>query len=213
MVSHCNLRQRIVVSTQSPPKYGRYSVTFGFGVPPRRDRIGTYCYSPFGPVLINVLLRSSLSATCSSSRVFITIGPYQATGSSIGRPETRRKRILLARLHDDFVAATKGDERTIAGHRPNGIVVLDVALGEHAGRHGRITKVALALEHIRKGVRPRVHLEVLLLARRHGHVEVSRIRGDAIDRPFLPQNSPMITRTFVPSSSVTSAMSCDFTSW
>src|SRR5689334_5253411 len=43
--------------------------------------------------LMNVPLRSSLTACCSSALVFITIGPYQATGSSIGLPETRRKRM------------------------------------------------------------------------------------------------------------------------
>ena len=43
--------------------------------------------------LMNVPLRNSLAACCSSACVFITIGPYHATGSSIGRPETSRKRM------------------------------------------------------------------------------------------------------------------------
>src|SRR5690349_25088133 len=43
--------------------------------------------------LMNVPSRSSLTACRSSAWVFITIGPYQATGSSIGLPETKRKRI------------------------------------------------------------------------------------------------------------------------
>src|SRR3954469_18711102 len=41
----------------------------------------------------NVPCSSSRNACCSSCCVFITIGPYQATGSSSGLPETRRKRI------------------------------------------------------------------------------------------------------------------------
>jgi hypothetical protein len=45
------------------------------------------------PRLMNVPLRSSVTACCSSACVFMTIGPYQATGSSIGLPETSRKRI------------------------------------------------------------------------------------------------------------------------
>src|SRR5262249_31955984 len=45
------------------------------------------------PFLMNVPSRSSLKACCSSSSVFITIGPYHATGSSIGLPDTRRNRI------------------------------------------------------------------------------------------------------------------------
>src|SRR6185436_12937283 len=43
--------------------------------------------------LMNLPCRSSENASCNCSWVFITMGPYQATGSSIGLPETRRKRI------------------------------------------------------------------------------------------------------------------------
>src|SRR4029077_251401 len=43
--------------------------------------------------LKNVPSRSSSNACWSSVWVFITIGPYQATGSCSGFPETRRKRI------------------------------------------------------------------------------------------------------------------------
>ena len=45
------------------------------------------------PSWMNVPLRSSRIACCSSALVFITIGPYHATGSSIGRPDTSRKRM------------------------------------------------------------------------------------------------------------------------
>ena len=44
-------------------------------------------------LLMKVPLRSSPTACCSSACVFMTIGPYQATGSSIGLPETSRKRM------------------------------------------------------------------------------------------------------------------------
>jgi len=43
-------------------------------------------------VLRKVPSESSSNALRSSSCVFITIGPYHATGSSSGFPETRRKR-------------------------------------------------------------------------------------------------------------------------
>ena len=43
--------------------------------------------------LMNVPSRRSDIACCSSAFVFITIGPYQATGSSIGLPEISRKRM------------------------------------------------------------------------------------------------------------------------
>ena len=42
--------------------------------------------------LINVPFSKSSNASLSSSRVFMTIGPYQAIGSPIGLPDTRRKR-------------------------------------------------------------------------------------------------------------------------
>ena len=44
-------------------------------------------------VLMNVSFCSSANACCNSSCVFITIGPYHATGSLIGLPETRMNRI------------------------------------------------------------------------------------------------------------------------
>src|ERR1700746_308494 len=41
----------------------------------------------------NVPCSSSRNACCSSCCVFITMGPYHATGCSSGLPETSRKRI------------------------------------------------------------------------------------------------------------------------
>src|ERR1700693_6117706 len=78
--------------------------------------------------------RSSLTACRNSACVFITIGPYQATGSSIGFSGTRREamafsapRLLdrlagdeqeadafVARLHRHLVAAVEHDERAVA---------------------------------------------------------------------------------------------------
>ena len=66
--------------------------------------------------LMKVPLRSSVTACCSSACVFITIGPYQATGSSIGLPETSRKRMpCVAGLHRHLVAAVEQHERAVAG--------------------------------------------------------------------------------------------------
>src|SRR6266481_136228 len=45
------------------------------------------------PSFRNVPFSSSVKACRSCSCVFITMGPYQATGSSRGLPETRRKRM------------------------------------------------------------------------------------------------------------------------
>ena len=56
----------------------------------RRTRAGAAGVTNY---LMNVPLRSSENACCNSACVFITIGPCQATGSAIGLPETRRKRM------------------------------------------------------------------------------------------------------------------------
>jgi len=45
------------------------------------------------------------------------------------------------------------------------------------------------------------------------HVEIARLGGDAIDGAFLPQKSPTITRTCVPSVVVTFGMSLARMSW
>jgi len=42
---------------------------------------------------MNVPLRSSVMVCRNSSSVFMTIGPYHATGSLIGLPDTERKRL------------------------------------------------------------------------------------------------------------------------
>ena len=45
------------------------------------------------PLLMKVPSRSSRATCCSSTWVFITVGPYQATGSRSGFSETSRNRI------------------------------------------------------------------------------------------------------------------------
>src|SRR5205823_4284551 len=67
------------------PGYSRLPIEGGFETRPYKAR-GQRC-------LMKVPSRSSATALCSSACVFITIGPCQATGSSIGLPETRRKRM------------------------------------------------------------------------------------------------------------------------
>src|SRR5207244_9856744 len=49
--------------------------------------------SPFQRCLMNLPVSSSEIAWRNSACVFMTIGPYQATGSSIGLPDTSRNRI------------------------------------------------------------------------------------------------------------------------
>ena len=73
-------RRRIASSPSSPGRRARRWCT------PTASR---RCCSDHR-VLMNVPSRSSDIASCSSALVLITIGPYHATGSSIGFPETSR---------------------------------------------------------------------------------------------------------------------------
>ena len=57
---------------------------------------------------------SSAIAWRSCSCVFITIGPYQATGSSIGLPGNQQEpNSLGSGLHRDLIATIEEDERVI----------------------------------------------------------------------------------------------------
>ena len=79
----------------------------------------------------------------SSSCVFITIGPYHATGSSSGLPDTSRKRMPSSPgLHHDFVAAIEQDQRVIARvvtRRPR---LASAPLGQHCARVRRVAESA-----------------------------------------------------------------------
>ena len=67
------------------------------------------------PLLMKVQPRSPRAACCSSACVFITIGPYQATGSRSGFPETsRNQNSFFAGLDRYLVATVEGNERAIA---------------------------------------------------------------------------------------------------
>ena len=66
--------------------------------------------------LMNVPSCNSATACCSSACVFMTIGPYQATGSSSGVPGDQQKAdALVARLHRHLVAGVEQDQRAVAG--------------------------------------------------------------------------------------------------
>lgn len=66
--------------------------------------------------LINVPLCSSVTACRNSSCVFMTIGPYHDTGSSIGLPDTKEKPdALFAGLNGNLIAAIEQHERMIPG--------------------------------------------------------------------------------------------------
>ena len=136
---------------------------------------------------MNVPLRSSATACCSSAFVFMTIGPYQATGSSIGLPDTSRKRMPSSPACDrDLVAAVEHHQRPVAGLLANERVSRRRRLlGQDAERLRRLGERARSLEHIGEGVPAGLHGQGLAPARRDGDVEIARIRRDTVDRAAL----------------------------
>ena len=147
----------------------------------------------------------------SSSAVFITIGPYHATGSSIGLPDTSRKRMPSSpactttssprsnRTSDRFPALARRDR---TGAPPSSSVRTAPRLATRRG-----TCPIRRTRRRRRGACDPTG-SALAAARRHRDVEVARIGGDAVDRTAsLPRTRPHTTRTRVPSSSVTSGMS------
>ena len=136
---------------------------------------------------MNVPLRSSETACCNSACVFMTIGPYQATGSWIGLPDTSRKRMPLSPactvISSPASNSTSERSPTVLAHQD--LLAVDLLLAEHADRLRCGAELAVAFEHIGKGVALELDLEGLALARRHEHVEIARIGGDAVDGALL----------------------------
>jgi hypothetical protein len=62
--------------------------------------------------MMNVPLRNAAYACSISASVFITIGPYQATGSSIAGNQ-QEPYFFLACLHRHLVAAVEQDKRPV----------------------------------------------------------------------------------------------------
>ena len=105
---------------------------------------------------MNVPFWYSSNATRSSSCVFITIGPYQATGSPSGRPERSRNRTGCCSV----VIAT-WSSFPLVEHQALGAA--DAVRGgvppagaEHLAREGvaPLVEVAFALEDVREGGMP-----------------------------------------------------------
>ena len=88
------LRQAILVPRVFAQAFGAIEVLDSFEkpAPANRSRAGTRDSSSYWDFR-NVPFCSSRKACWSCSCVFITIGPYQATGSSSGFPETSRNRM------------------------------------------------------------------------------------------------------------------------
>ena len=147
----------------------------------------------------------------SSASVFITIGPYHATGSSSGLPETSRKRMPSSPA---CTVTSSPRSNTISDRSPrvvvDGVVVRARAgvVGEH--RHADAEASRNVPEPANTYANAWRVTSTGSVLRAFGGTEMSRYDGSAAipsTGPRLPQNSPHTTRTCVPSSSVIDGMS------
>src|SRR5687767_2560523 len=155
--------------------------------------------------LINVPFCRSFISCCSCAFVFITIGPYQATGSSIGFPETSRNRMPSSpacTVISSPLSKRTSDRLPISRSSSPPASSLRTARGSDASRNvpDPAKTYANACRELSTASRFRLP----------GGTDTSRYLGSAATPstgPFLPQNSPHTTRTAVPSSSTASGTS------
>ena len=118
--------------------------------------------------------------------VFMTMGPYQATGSWSGFPETSRNRMPSSpactmtssprskSTSDRFSACAGG----VVSSQPTGF-------GGHRQRAGCVAELPGARENVSKGVARGLDRKSLPPAGRHRHIEVDRVGGDPVHRALL----------------------------
>src|ERR1700676_4078525 len=103
----------------------------------------------------------------------MTIGPYQATGSSRGLPETRRKRMPASPACTTTSSArSKRTRERLA------------AVGGGGGLAG-VAEFAGACEDVGEGVAGSLNRERFAAAGSYGDVDVDGIGGDAVDGAAL----------------------------
>src|SRR6266705_25385 len=135
---------------------------------------------------------SSAYARRSSSCVFMTMGPYHATGSSIGFPDTSRNRIpaspawtvtaspLSNSTSDRFPTSAAGPPPPPAPVTTGPTRSVRTAPGSEASRN------VPPPSNTGKRVPRRLDRQRLALARRDPHVEIARVRRHPFDRTGLP---------------------------
>src|SRR6266446_1762321 len=166
------------------------------------------------PSFRKVPFSSSVKACRSCSCVFITMGPYQATGSSRGLPETSRKRMPSspACTMTSSPRSNRTSERLSA--------VEGGAVSSQPTDSVGTERGSLALQNFPEPAKTYAKAwRVVSTGRaflRPGATETSTYTGSVAmpsTGPRLPQKLPQTSRTCVPSSSVISGISGDFTSW
>src|SRR6266436_1776749 len=166
------------------------------------------------PSFRNVPFSSSVKAWRSCSCVFMTMGPYQATGSSRGLPETRRKRMPSA----PACTMTSSPRSNSTSERLS--AAEGGAVSSHPTDSVGTERGSLALQNFPEPAKTYAKAwRVVSTGRaflRPGATETSTYTGSVAmpsTGPRLPQKLPHTSRTCVPSSSVISGISGDFTSW
>ena len=142
---------------------------------------------PFPPVSVyapgfrNVPRLSSSNACWSCSCVFITMGPYHATGSPNGFPDDQEEPDpFVPGLHRNLVSAVKEHERAVFRLRGRRRVRPADPFGRHRQRLGRVAELTGSAEDVRKGVPGHLDRQRPSPARRHRYIQVDRIGRDTV---------------------------------
>ena len=162
----------------------------------------------------NVPRSSSSNACRSCSCVFMTIGPYHATGSSMRLAgDQQEPDPVFAGLHRRLRRLGRTEPANGCPLRREVRCPAIRRFGRHGQRTGCVAELAAPGKHISESVARRLDRQRFPPP---GGTDTSRYIGSAAipsTAPLLPQKLPHTTRTWVPSSSVTSGMSGAFTSW
>src|SRR5262249_32734268 len=148
----------------------------------------------------NVPWRSSLNACSSSDSVFITIGPYHATGSSIGLPDTSRNRIPSSPA---WTPISSPRSKRTSDRLPAEVcsVVSRPSTGSVRTWTGCIAKRSRTCEDVRERVACAIDGDPFPLAGRDGDIHVDRIRRDAfhhaLPAPEIARDDPDVRAVVV----------------
>ena len=112
-------------------------------------RFATYYFYYF---FKNVPFSNSSNACLSCSCVFITMGPYHATGSSSGLPETSKTDSVFACLHGNFVSAIEQNQGAVIGFGGRGTIGPSDSFCRYGQGAGCVAEFSVASEDVGEGV-------------------------------------------------------------
>src|SRR6266571_3499796 len=132
---------------------------------------------------------SSAYARRSSSGVFMTMGPYHATGSSIGFPDTRRNRIPASpacTVTASPLSNSTSERFCTSPLPPLPLATTGPTCSVRTAPGSEASRNVPPPSNTGKRVPRRLDRQRLALARRDPHVEIARVRRHPFDRTGFP---------------------------